>query len=698
MLNLHYEKMIQIYKNHETYSIFEGSPIHDLLNRVFLFYQHFNGDELKLDEIEETQIKTTLVQAVLRSEQDDDTYEIISVFDSENFDVEEENIKLHINNMDILIAQALSGYKTNEAGLLVEKFISLEAKGDKNFRATILVDKVPNNKTKSELRELVTNFKGIVPNLNYIIYFADDINEIILDIESPTQYVKNGELILTDSSILSHGDEKSIIVSISAKSLKKMYEKYGTNGLFASNLRFYIKSAKIDTSIKNTIMNEPENFWYFNNGLIITCEDYKILGNALYLSNFSVVNGGQTTNLIGNTIFERDFSVTCKVIKNKYNDNDSNLEFLSKVAEASNTQKPIKVKDLIANRVEQRRLKQQFDSIGVYLQIKRGEKINKTIYPEKWQNANNEEIGQTLFSFVYQRPGNAKNAKSAMLQNENNYKLIFQNQYHNLFFLSIQYIKVAFSDWKVKVKKNETEPNKIAIVNNSYFLFMAVIGFLAKLYLNKELFEYVCNSIDSFDLNDNDDLKMYLSQNDIGLTPIFKNHEFFTNKIYATNLFEFLYKYVFSPSFVKFKNKYYNFGAGHFSKSDAHYYNFIVSQIVQDIQAGNWNSGINYKNMLSKYLVDPDELNIQLVKEDEIFNEHKPGLAQELHQFKLRVFKEKNGTVKTWQILTNNQIAKIDFHKPRTLDRLRIDAGLRNEQIKLYGEDILSIVEKYVFI
>lgn len=106
----------------------------------------------------------------------------------------------------------------------------------------------------------------------------------------------------------------------------------------------------------------------------------------------------KTTKLIGETEFNKDFFLQCKIIKNKYLDEDERLEFISDVAEASNTQKPIKNKDLIANRIEQRLLKKQMANEGVYCQIKRGEKINKKLYPNAWQNTTNEELGQFLLS------------------------------------------------------------------------------------------------------------------------------------------------------------------------------------------------------------------------------------------------------------------------------------------------------------
>lgn len=192
---------------------------------------------------------------------------------------------------------------------------------------------------------------------------------------------------------------------------------YGYRGLFSQNLRYYVKSAKVDENIIESMQEHPDNFWYFNNGIILICEDYLISETSIILRKFSIINGGQTTKLIGETEFNKDFFLQCKIIKNKYLDEDERLEFISDVAEASNTQKPIKNKDLIANRIEQRLLKKQMANEGVYCQIKRGEKINKKLYPNAWQNTTNEELGQFLLSFVYQKPGTARGSKQSRENN-----------------------------------------------------------------------------------------------------------------------------------------------------------------------------------------------------------------------------------------------------------------------------------------
>lgn len=68
---------------------------------------------------------------------------------------------------------------------------------------------------------------------------------------------------------------------------------------------------------------------------------------------------------------------------------------------------------------------------GVYCQIKRGEKINKKLYPNAWQNTTNEELGQFLLSFVYQKPGTARGSKQSICGNKERYALLFGKTYNS---------------------------------------------------------------------------------------------------------------------------------------------------------------------------------------------------------------------------------------------------------------------------
>ena len=53
-----------------------------------------------------------------------------------------------------------------------------------------------------------------------------------------------------------------------------------------------------------TIREEPEKFWFYNNGITIIAEDYNTITSAgsngdiekFVLKNFSIINGAQTTS------------------------------------------------------------------------------------------------------------------------------------------------------------------------------------------------------------------------------------------------------------------------------------------------------------------------------------------------------------------------------------------------------------------
>ena len=128
-----------------------------------------------------------------------------------------------------------------------------------------------------------------------------------------------------------------------------MFIRYAEEGLFDLNIRKYINNRTVDEGIRHTLANDRQNFWFLNNGLIIACKDYDIDGNTVKLYDFSIVNGGQTTNIIGKFKGnnEEEFFIPCKIIKEKYRKGSEN--FYNRIAEATNSQKPILPRDLKSN-------------------------------------------------------------------------------------------------------------------------------------------------------------------------------------------------------------------------------------------------------------------------------------------------------------------------------------------------------------
>ena len=269
--------------------------------------------------------------------------------------------------------------------------------------------------------------------INQIHFFdADDLEEIIEKIQSSFEVVPEARVDIDKANNLLQyftDDQEGIFINISSKSLVNMYNKYNSKGLFNLNIRRFIRSKTVDDGIIRTLNSDRDNFWFLNNGLTIACKDYYLDGDSVDLYDFSIVNGGQTTTLIGTYKGnnEQEFYIPCKIIKSKEKlSDDDSMRFFNKIAEATNSQKPIQPKDLKSNSPEMVSLKKLLGDYEIGLEIKRGEKNNKSYLKIK-----NDEFAQLMFSFVNQKPGTARSNKKAIFTNNKFYNSIFKQNYKN---------------------------------------------------------------------------------------------------------------------------------------------------------------------------------------------------------------------------------------------------------------------------
>lgn len=278
----------------------------------------------------------------------------------------------------------------------------------------------------------------------------------------------------------SNSSADGIMVNMSSNSLIKMFNKYKDEGLLDMNIRKYVKNKMVDDGIKRTLDKDRSNFWFFNNGIIIACDDYYVDGNTVKIRGFSIVNGGQTTNRIGNYkgSNHEEFFIPCKIICI----NNKNKNLFSKVAETTNSQKPIYPRDLKANSPEMKMLQSWLDKENIYLEIKRGEKKKNKKYKIK-----NDELGQLILSFVYQQPGTARSGKKTIFDNNNYYNKLYKQNYEkdinkkkfitDLIKLNQEYIYVE-EKLKNDTAKYPTKLNneKKIILKNAKYIFISLFG------------------------------------------------------------------------------------------------------------------------------------------------------------------------------------------------------------------------------
>lgn len=366
-------------------------------------------------------------------------------------------------------------------------------------------------------------FAGAQWPLTRKVLFAADIDYLIASTATALPYVPSGELELDRAGNACGYDDiggeagdagcMAVNVNILASSLQKLWRATSYRGLLSQNLRYYVKMARVDQAMVDTMRNHPERFWYFNNGLTIICDSFKITKTTLRMSAFSIVNGGQTTHNIGvaPTIEPRsrhDFALPCRVISmcdraGHALEEDARIDFMAAISTATNSQKPIKASDTVANRREIltiRKALKEDPACAIYLLRKRGEPFDARKYSLPWQTVKTEQYGQLLLSFLYQAPCSARSKKQLIFEDKQLYGQLFAVGDDGQTFpapfvrdllrlqLSIKAYKREWAGPRSNGSQNDTGiAQRAALVANSELLFVACVGLLCKVTADNTL-------------------------------------------------------------------------------------------------------------------------------------------------------------------------------------------------------------------
>lgn len=456
------------------------------------------------------------------------------------------------------------------------------------FTSFLPSTKKDRNKLQKSIVSYFTNFDDIV--LNY----KDDIEAQIDLCDNGKLYVEYDRLWLdAKDNYLEY--ENSAIVNISAKSLQDLQNRR-RNGLLGLNLRYHVKNKKVDSAIQKTISSDSANFWYKNNGIVIVCEDYIIDGKEVKLTNFSIVNGGQTTTMIGSVdIPDTDFFVQCKIVKTKGSTPYEKDKFIHSIAEATNSQKPIKDADIRANGPEQLRLTGRLKKKGVYYITKRGDKVPKQ-YKEPYQFATLEQVGKISLASVLQMPGTARSNSIRMYKDEYYYPIFDDNAKEGVIadILKIGYYYDVFVKTQLKGKGYD-EVTVLPMMKNGKTFQLACVTLLAKII--NGVFEY--DTIAS-DFNNLESLKITIKSIN-GLEKIIANNRddeeevFF--KIFSIIGDEIL-GYCFENARDKAMESQKSLAPSDYVKSDNNYYKDVIKRLW-----GRYNQNKLFKESINSIMI-----------------------------------------------------------------------------------------------
>ena len=190
---------------------------------------------------------------------------------------------------------------------------------------------------------------------------AVDYKDVVADIEVLPKPFTDDE---TDSKQQEKPENvitySSYLAVVPGQVLSDLYLEYGSR-LLEGNVRSFLSvRGKVNKSIQNTIKNYPEMFFAYNNGIAATATEIntKMTNDGLEITrikDLQIVNGGQTTASIANTILTAksgeniDISNLYVPMKISVLEHSMSERIIPKISEYSNSQNKVDASDFFSN-------------------------------------------------------------------------------------------------------------------------------------------------------------------------------------------------------------------------------------------------------------------------------------------------------------------------------------------------------------
>ena len=254
----------------------------------------------------------------------------------------------------------------------------LEAK--KTIEIYYITDSEFSLEVKQKLNHKLENLGDVFENINLYIWDINGIKDFIdmsLDVIPKKYRGKPAQIILKNHFV-------SDITCVAEVELKEFayFIKANKEYLFYSNIRNYLKNTPVNKEIVETFNKKPTDFWYFNNGITLVCDDFEVKNKYfLHLTTPQIVNGCQTANTIHNEFInlkdkEKQVNlqgtILVKVIK------DKNEKKKDQITQNTNRQNAVSGKDFFALNKFQRELAIEFEKLGYFYEIQNKSSLART--------------------------------------------------------------------------------------------------------------------------------------------------------------------------------------------------------------------------------------------------------------------------------------------------------------------------------
>ncbi len=186
---------------------------------------------------------------------------------------------------------------------------------------------------------------------------AVEYEDVTADIEAPAKVDEDADEDEKPYNVVTYS---SYLAVVPGRILNDLYLEYGSK-LLEGNVRSFLSvRGKVNKSIQSTIKNYPEMFFAYNNGIAATAteldtemtEDGPVITR---IKDLQIVNGGQTTASIANTLLTArknevvDISNLFVPMKISVLEHSMAERIIPKISEYSNSQNKVDASDFFSN-------------------------------------------------------------------------------------------------------------------------------------------------------------------------------------------------------------------------------------------------------------------------------------------------------------------------------------------------------------
>lgn len=149
---------------------------------------------------------------------------------------------------------------------------------------------------------------------------------------------------------------QSYLVVMPAAVLSDLYEKYGAR-LLEQNVRCFLQArGSVNKGIRTTILNEPQMFFAYNNGITATAQEIETQKTPegleiVRIKDLQIVNGGQTTASLFHTSRKDKAPLENIFVQMKLSviDSEESGIIIPRISEYANTQNKVNAADFFSN-------------------------------------------------------------------------------------------------------------------------------------------------------------------------------------------------------------------------------------------------------------------------------------------------------------------------------------------------------------